>query len=88
MPGTKRLHPFSNTTLRVLANMGCTEITHSGLCDSIDAIFEHGKEGRSGLKLIHLWLMFIKYGTDMPVTKRLRNYKNNPIFVVSGQFNL
>ena len=35
----------------MLANMGCAEVTHSGLCDAIDAIFEHGKEKKSGVIL-------------------------------------
>ena len=74
-----------NTTLRVPANMGSTEITHSGLCDAVDAIFEHGKEGRCSLELIHIWLIFIKYVTGMPDTKRTRNYKKYPIFVLSGR---
>ena len=41
----------------MLANMGCAEVTHSGLCDAIDAIFEHGKEGRSEFKLTHYYLI-------------------------------
>lgn len=67
----------------MLANMGCAEVTHSGLCDAIDAIFEHGKEGRSELKLTHNCLIKFKNGTDMPVTKRPQNYKIIPIFVQS-----
>ena len=65
----------------MLANMGCAEVTHSGLCDAIDAIFEHGKEGRSEFKLTHYYLIKFKNGTDMPVTKRPQKYKNIPIFV-------
>ena len=53
MPGTKRLHLFSKTTLRVLANMGCAEVTHSSLCDAVDAIIEHGNQRRGELELIH-----------------------------------
>ena len=56
----------------MFADMGCAEVSHSGLCDAVDAIFEYGKEGRSEFKLTHNLLICIKNVTGMSVTKRVQ----------------
>ena len=56
----------------MFADMGCAEVSHSGLCDAVDAIFEYGKEGRSEFKLTHILLICIKNVTGMSVTKRVQ----------------
>lgn len=54
----------------MFAYMGSAEVTHSGLCDAVDAIFEHGQERRSELELFHFLLINVYFVPDMPVTNR------------------